>query len=76
MPRGPKGERRPVDVIDGAHKVFQIGIGEDADEILSGRRHSGFAGVTARANTFSSADLKTIAKKMASVRWDKDKGAK
>lgn len=71
MPRGQRGEKRPADVIASAHKAFQIAVGEDADEIPSGRRRSGIAGAAARAKVLSVADRKTIAKKAARVRWDK-----
>ncbi len=39
MPRGPKGERRPADVIGNAVKVMRIATGEET-EILADRRHS------------------------------------
>ncbi len=29
MPKGPKGEKRPADVIDAAVKVMQIATGEE-----------------------------------------------
>ena len=31
MPRGPKGEKRPADVIGNAVKVMRIATGEDSD---------------------------------------------
>jgi hypothetical protein len=31
MPRGPKGEKRPADVIGNAVKVMRMAVGEDAD---------------------------------------------
>ena len=31
MPRGPKGERRPADVIGNAVRVMRIATGEEAD---------------------------------------------
>ena len=33
MPRGPKGERSPADVIGNAVKVMRIATGEECDEI-------------------------------------------
>ena len=33
MPRGPKGERRPADVIGAAVKVMRIATGEESEEI-------------------------------------------
>lgn len=78
MPRGPKGEKRPADLIANAHKVFQIAISEETDDIPSGLRRSGFAGAAARAKALPSADRKAIAKNAASARWNKNhsKGAK
>lgn len=32
MPKGPRGEKRPADVIGGAVKVMRIATGEEADE--------------------------------------------
>jgi hypothetical protein len=32
MPRGPKGERRPVDVIGNAVKVMRIATGEEPED--------------------------------------------
>ena len=31
MPRGPKGEKRPADVIGNAVKVTRIAVGEETD---------------------------------------------
>ena len=33
MPKGPKGEKRPADVIGGAVKVMKIATGEIAEAI-------------------------------------------
>jgi len=35
MPRGPKGKRRPADVIGNAVKVMRIVTGEETEEIAS-----------------------------------------
>ena len=32
MPRGPKGERRPADVIDNAVKFMRIAVGEEEED--------------------------------------------
>ena len=32
MPRGPKGERRPADVISNAAKVMRIATGEEPED--------------------------------------------
>ena len=34
MPRGPKGEKRGAGVIECAHEVFQIAIGEEDEETM------------------------------------------
>ena len=34
MPRGPKGERRPADVIGNAVKVMKIVTGEEEDHVV------------------------------------------
>ncbi len=33
MPRGPKGEKRPADVIGNAVRVMQIAVGEHTDPL-------------------------------------------
>ena len=38
MPKGPKGQKRPADVIRNAVKVTRIATGEDEDEAPSLRR--------------------------------------
>jgi hypothetical protein len=32
MPKGPRGKKRPADVIDGAVQVMRITTGEEEDE--------------------------------------------
>jgi hypothetical protein len=46
MPTGPKGEKRPADVIGNAVKVMRIATGEEEEEtkVRSGRVRSGRAG--------------------------------
>ena len=34
MPKGPKGQRRPADVISNAIKVARIATGEDTDDVV------------------------------------------
>jgi hypothetical protein len=71
MPTGPRGERRPGDVIGAAVMVAKIATGELSETMpsKSGRIRSGKAGAKARANTLSSSRLKEIARKAASTRW-------
>jgi hypothetical protein len=33
MPRGPRGEKRPADVIGAAVKVMRIATGEEAEDV-------------------------------------------
>ena len=74
MPRGPKGERRPADVIGNAIKVARIAVG-DEEEKLDGKdpnaKALGAKGGAARAAKLSDARKKEIAKKAAAKRWKK-----
>ena len=71
MPRGPRGEKRPADVIGAAVKVMRIATGEEEEELKlkSGRARSGRAGAAARSDTLSSEQRREIAKKAATARW-------
>jgi hypothetical protein len=72
MPRGPKGEKRPADVIGSAVRVMRIATG-DAEESppLSGRVRSGHAGAKARSKSLSPEKRRAVAKKAATRRWQK-----
>ena len=37
MPIGPRGEKRPVSVVQNAHRVFQIATGQAEEEYIDGR---------------------------------------
>lgn len=72
MPKGPKGERRPADVIGAAVMVGRIATGEIAETKVAPRSAAaemGSKGGKARAAKLSDADKRKIAKKAASVRW-------
>jgi hypothetical protein len=75
MPRGPKGERRPADVIGNAVKVMRIATGEDADdygmkpEKNQAAAELGRKGGQARAKGMSAKRRKEIAEKAARARW-------
>jgi hypothetical protein len=72
MPRGPKGEKRPADVIGNAVHVMRIATGEiEETRTSSGRTRSGHAGAKARAKALSPEKRKTIAKRAATQRWKK-----
>jgi hypothetical protein len=76
MPTGPKGGRRPADVIGNAVKVMRIATGEEV-EILGeddgkdpAAKALGKKGGEARAKSMTSERRAEIAKKAAQKRWD------
>jgi hypothetical protein len=72
MPRGPRGEKRPADVIGAAVKVMRIATGEeedDADPVKSAAAELGSRGGRARAEKLSPAKRRAIARKAAKARW-------
>ena len=71
MPRGPKGEKRPADVIGNAVHVMRIATGEIVETIKakSGRVQSGKAGAKARSTKLTPKRRKAIARKAAAARW-------
>jgi hypothetical protein len=72
MPKGPKGEKRPADVIGAAVMVGRIATGEIGENpVVSGRTRSGHAGAAARTATLSASRRSEIAKKAAEKRWKK-----
>lgn len=75
MPRGPKGEKRPADVIGNAVKVMRIAIGEeedDIDSVKSAAAELGSRGGKARAKSMTPARRSEIAKEAAARRWNKN----
>jgi len=73
MPKGPRGEKRPADVIGAAIKVAKIATGEIEDKITEKEytRKAGKIGGKARAEKLSPQKRKQIAKKAATTRWQK-----
>jgi hypothetical protein len=74
MPRGPKGERRPADVIGNAVHVMKILTGEIEDTIPDDGKDPaakalGKKGGTARAKAMTPERRAEIAKTAASIRW-------
>jgi hypothetical protein len=75
MPRGPKGERRPADVIGNAVHVMRIATGEIEETFPpdDGKNKAaqalGQLGGKARAKGLSAKRRKEIAKKAARSRW-------
>lgn len=71
MAKGPRGEKRPADVIGGAVMVARIATGEieDTREEKSGRVRSGHAGARARAEKLTAEERSEVARKAATARW-------
>jgi len=75
MPRGPKGEKRPADVIGAAIKVAKIATGEVEEDTKSedgkdkAAQELGSRGGKARAEALSAQERAAIAKKAAKARW-------
>ena len=73
MPRGPKGQNRPADVIGNAVKVMRIATGEEQEDIApeTAAAKLGKLGGAARARNLTEEQRKEIAKKAAAKRWEK-----
>ena len=72
MPRGPRGEKRPADVIGNAVKVMRIATGEEEDErapVANAAATLGKLGGVARAQNLTAEQRAEIAKKAATKRW-------
>ena len=71
MPKGPRGEKRPADVIGCAVMVAKIATGEIEEELTekSGRVRSGQAGAKARNEALTEEQRAEIAAKAAKARW-------
>jgi len=71
MPKGPRGEKRPSDVIGCAIMVARLSTGEIAEtpKPKSGKMRSGKAGGKARADSMTKEKRSAIARKAAEARW-------
>ena len=75
MPTGPKGEKRPVDVIGNAVKVMRIATGEETEDPPAddgkdpNAKALGKKGGAARAKAMTAERRKEIAKAAAKKRW-------
>jgi hypothetical protein len=73
MPKGPKGEKRPADVIGGAVHVMRIATGQIEDTTpdvhKAASSKGGLKGGEARAKALSPQKRAAIAKRAASKRW-------
>jgi len=76
MPKGPKGQKRPADVIGNAVKVMRIATGEETEDVLDdgkdpAAKSLGQRGGRARAKALSANRRKEIARQAAQKRWVK-----
>jgi hypothetical protein len=73
MPKGPRGERRPADVIGNAVKVARLATGEETEELapVSPGAALGKLGGQARARNLTPERKAEIAKKAAQKRWNR-----
>jgi hypothetical protein len=69
MPRGPKGEKRPADVIGNAVHVMRIATGEVEDNPSKAPKRA--KGGKARAKALSPEARAEIARTAAVARWKK-----
>ena len=74
MPKGPRGEKRPANVIGGAVKVMRIATGEEPDDreeapAPSPAQQLGKLGGAARAKSLTPQRRSEIARKAAAKRW-------
>jgi hypothetical protein len=73
MPRGPRGEKRPADVIGNAVHVMGIATGEIEEDRgnTSKRAKGGLRGGKARAAKLTPEQRSEIARAAAAARWKK-----
>ena len=81
MPRGPKGQKRPADVIGNAIRVAKIATGEEVEDFGAdddgkdkAAQSLGQRGGKARAQKLSAPQRVAIAKKAALSRWRRSRG--
>ena len=77
MPKGPKGQKRPADVIGNAIKVARIATGEEVEALTDDGKDKaavsmGKRGGKARAEALSKERRTQIAKAAAAKRWKPD----
>ena len=73
MPRGPKGEKRPADVIGNAVHVMRIATGEAIEDLGKApkRAKGGIKGGKARAAALTPEQRSEIARAASAARWKK-----
>lgn len=77
MPTGPKGQKRPADVIGNAVKVMRIATGEESENLDDDGKNPaakalGAKGGKKRAANLSPERRAEIARKAAEKRWGKN----
>jgi hypothetical protein len=79
MPKGPKGEKRPADVIGNAVRVMEIATGqrdEEYDQADVGKDKAavelGRKGGRARAAKMTAEERRQSAKRAATLRWHRE----
>ena len=79
MPKGPKGQKRPADVIGAAIQIAKIATGEIEEDLGTtddGKDKAAVAlgrkGGAARAATLTKKRRSDIARKAAGARWKKN----
>ena len=78
MPKGPKGEKRPADVIGAAVRVMEIATGQRAEEYETSETEGkdqaavalGKKGGAARSAKLTPEQRAEIARKAAAKRWE------
>ncbi len=73
MPKGPKGEKRPADVIGNAVLVARLATGQETEELaeVSPGAALGKLGGQARARNLTPEQRTDQAKRAATKRWEK-----
>ena len=73
MPRGPKGEKRPADVIGNAVHVMRVATGEAQEDrgTTPKRAKGGLKGGKARAAALTPEQRSEIARAASLARWKK-----
>lgn len=75
MPKGPRGEKRPADVIGAAVKIMRIATGEEEEDLnqtpASAAAELGKLGGAARARNLTAEQRQEIARNAAAKRWKK-----
>lgn len=77
MPTGPKGEKRPADVVANAVRVMRIATGEEEDTVADDGKDPaakalGAKGGKKRAEGMTPERRAEIARQAAQKRWAKD----